>query len=148
MIENLINNLGAFGLFLITFLSGSIIPFPSEAAIILASGFLNSFLVLIVSTLGGILGNITNYYIGKKGIRNWLVGRSPKLEKKSKKWFNKWGQIIILVAPWLPFVGDPAMIVAGALEINVKKFILYVSISRIIKNILLIYFGIAIFSMI
>jgi len=142
MFESLIE-LGIIGLFIATFVSASIVPMPSEPIIIGAVLILGPAITFIVSLIGGILGAITNYYIGLKGIHRF-VARNVKNEKKAQKWFDRWGAPILLIAPWVPFVGDPLMIVAGTLEMPFKKFLVYNSIARAIKNALLVAFGTAI----
>jgi len=44
-----------------------------------------------------------------------------------------------LAVPWIPFVGDTLTIVAGALKMNIKKFILWITIAKAIKISFVIY---------
>jgi membrane protein YqaA with SNARE-associated domain len=142
MFESLIE-LGVLGLFIATFVSASIVPMPSEPFIIGAAVVLGPVITFIVSLIGGVLGAITNYYIGLKGIHKF-VERNVKNEKKAQKWFDRWGAPILLAAPWIPFIGDPLIIVAGTLEMPFKKFLVYNSVARAIKNALLVWLGAAI----
>ena len=61
-------SLGFTGLFLLTFLSATILPILSEAFLLamLAKGF-DPMTCLTISTIGNSLGGITNYGIGKLG---------------------------------------------------------------------------------
>src|SRR5512137_2538572 len=142
MFESLIE-LGILGLFIATFVSASIVPMPSEPIIVGAVAILGPITTFIISLIGGVLGAITNYYIGLKGIHRF-VERNVKNEKKAQKWFDRWGAAILLVAPWVPFIGDPLIIVAGTLEMPFKKFLVYNSVARAIKNALLVALGSAI----
>ncbi|MFH0830012.1 MAG: VTT domain-containing protein [Candidatus Aenigmatarchaeota archaeon] len=142
-----IEELGLLGLFANTFLAASILPLPSEPSIVLAAGFFNPWLVLIVSVIGGVLGAATNYYIGLKGLHNFFAKRSPRSERKARKLLEKYGILVLLVAPWIPFVGDPMMIAVGALKMEKKVFFPVITVARIIKTVALIFLSIGLFSL-
>ncbi len=141
-----VEELGLIGLFLNTILSASIFPLPSEPAILLAAKFFDGFTVFSVAVVGGFLGSLTNYFIGLKGIHGFLVERKPKEEKKAQEVFNKYGSAILLLAPWIPFIGDPLMIVAGALKMDFRKFAVLAFVARVIKTAALVFFSIKLFS--
>lgn len=126
-------------------LSASILPLPSEPSIILAAKFFNSYSVFIVAAIGGFIGAISNYYIGLKGLHNFLVKREPEKEKKAQKLLDKYGSLVLLAAPWIPFIGDPLMIVVGALRMDFKKFALLAIVARAIKTAALIFFSVSLF---
>src|SRR3989338_2220707 len=84
-----IEQLGLLGLFLNTILSASIFPLPSEPSILLAANFFNIYSVFIVAVIGGFIGAVLNYYIGLKGLHNFLANREPKKEKEARKIFQK-----------------------------------------------------------
>jgi len=44
-----------------------------------------------------------------------------------------------LAVPWIPFIGDPLTVVAGALKMDIKKFILWITIGKAIKISVVIY---------
>ena len=138
---SLLLSYGLPGLFTILFLSASITPFPSDPAIIIALNYYDVTTVFVVSLLGSIIGGLTSYYIGLKGIHNFLVKRSPKEEKKAQKFVEKWGAYILIVAPWIPFIGDPMLIVAGSLEMNFRKFIIFSSIGKTVRVLGTIFAG-------
>ncbi len=141
-----IEQLGLLGLFLNTFLSASILPLPSEPGILLAANVFEKNLVFLVAVIGGLLGAITNYYIGLKGLHGFLIKRDPKAEKKAQDILDKYGVPVLVVAPWIPFVGDPLMIIAGALRMDSGKFIVVALVGRAIKTAALIFFSVALFS--
>jgi len=139
--ENIINTLAEYdltGLLIGCFLSSSILPFPSEPLIIISIKFQPPIYVFISGLIGSVLGAMLNYIIGIKGI-NWIVKRKFEDEKKLEVWFNKYGTIVLLAVPWIPFVGDTLTIVAGALKMNIKKFILWITIAKAIKISFVIY---------
>ncbi len=140
-----IEQLGLVGLFLNTVLSASILPLPSEPSILLAAKFFNIYSVFIVTVIGGFIGAVSNYYIGLKGLHNFFVKREPKKEKEAQKLLDRYGSLVLLAAPWIPFVGDPIMIVVGALKMNFKKFALLAIVARAIKTAALIFFSVSLF---
>ncbi|MFH1750522.1 MAG: VTT domain-containing protein [Candidatus Micrarchaeota archaeon] len=132
-------------LFIATLLSASIIPLPSEPAIVLSLKVMGPLEVFFIAVIGSMLGSVSNYYIGFRGVHNWLAKRDPKAEKRAEDLINKYGFSILLVAPWVPFVGDPLLIVAGALEMKFFRFFVWVLVARMIKVGLLLYFGVEFF---
>ena len=140
-LTSLIENYGLLGIFIGTFLSYSILPLPSEPILILGINFFNPYAVLFVSLLGSTLGSISNYFIGLRGIRTFLIKRASKKEKKARKLFKKWGPISIVLFSWLPIIGDPLFIIAGTLKMKFWKFLLYSTLGKLWYFILLIWFG-------
>lgn len=136
--EDILIQYGLIGLLIGCFTSSTILPFPSEALIFLSTKFQPITLVFIFALIGSVCGAILNYIIGIKGI-NWIVKRKFEDEKKLEAWFNKYGAFVLLAVPWIPFIGDLLTIVAGALRMNFKKFIFWITISRAIKTSVVIY---------
>jgi len=145
--EWVVHNYGLFGLFLANVLSASVLPFPSEPVIIAFLNFFSVQEVFVAAFSGSLIGAISNYFIGLKGIHNWFVKRKPAEEAKLKKWFDKYGMLVLIIAPWIPFVGDPFLIVAGASGMELKKFLFWVSAGKIIKISAVIMFGEALYSL-
>jgi membrane protein YqaA with SNARE-associated domain len=140
-------NIWHLNLFVATLLSASIIPLPSEPAILLSLKVLNPLDVFVVAILGSMLGSVSNYYIGQKGMHNWLAKRDPKQEKRAEGLINKYGFSMLLLAPWIPFIGDPLLIVAGALEMNFYRFFVWVLVARMIKVAAFVYLGVEYFGL-
>ncbi|OQX20646.1 MAG: hypothetical protein BWK75_04645 [Candidatus Altiarchaeales archaeon A3] len=126
------------GLLLGCFLSSSILPLPSEPIIIFSVKFQPVIYVFVFALIGSVGGAMLNYVIGIKGIK-WLVKREGEKEKKLEMWFSKYGIFVLLAVPWIPFVGDPLTIVAGALKMDLKKFIFWITVGKVIKISVVIY---------
>jgi membrane protein YqaA with SNARE-associated domain len=140
MVFTYLMQLGEVGLFLICVLSASIFPLPSEPAVVAALTVLSMPLVAAITFAGWMTGAMINWFIGIKGIHRF-VARDRKLEKKAEKWFNRWGPAVLVVAPWIPFIGDPLTVVAGALDMPLKRFLLWAGLARIIKVTVLVLLG-------
>jgi membrane protein YqaA with SNARE-associated domain len=134
-------SIGFTGLFLITFLSATILPFSSELFLLLmlSKGF-DPTTCLVVATIGNSLGGITNYGIGRLGKLKWLnkTGVSEeKLETYSIS-IQKYGSWLAFLS-WIPIIGDPLVIALGYFRVPfirvlilliAGKFLRYLTITQ------------------
>ncbi|MBX3060284.1 MAG: DedA family protein [Anaerolineae bacterium] len=135
--------LGYAGLFFITFLSSTIFPFPSELVVTAMPplGY-NLWLVIIVAMTGSFLGNLVNYYVGKKGtdfVFARYVSIKPERWAQAESYFQRWG-VYSLFFSWLPVVGDPLTVVAGALHCDLRIFTFWVLTGKLVRY--LVFFGV------
>ncbi|MBU5558015.1 MAG: VTT domain-containing protein, partial [Candidatus Aenigmarchaeota archaeon] len=82
--------------------------------------------------------------------RRWIFKRNTELEKKAEIWFKRWGAITLLTLTWIPFIGDPITIVAGALKMPFKKFFTFILIAKmwtIAAIIAIAWFGLSAFGL-
>jgi membrane protein YqaA with SNARE-associated domain len=131
-------------LFIISFLAATILPFSSEltlAGLIATSNYDNIFL-LIVASLGNILGSVVNWILGfysrNLSKKKWFPFKDEQIEKSSK-WFNKFGRWSLLFA-WVPIIGDPLTLAAGLLGVKFIEFLILVSIGKVGRYLLIYYF--------
>ena len=71
---------GYWGLFLSAFIAGSVLPFSSEAVMVVLVGMgLDSAGCIAAAALGNTLGGMTCYWIGTLGRTEWItrLGISP-----------------------------------------------------------------------
>ncbi|MTI17715.1 DedA family protein [Rhodobacteraceae bacterium RKSG542] len=122
------------GLTLTAFLSATLLPGSSEAALValLALEKGSVILLLCAVTLGNVLGSLFNWYCGAflshfKG-RRWFPV-SEKHYDKAIGWFGQYGKYSLLFA-WLPIVGDPLTVVAGALRVRLPIFLVLVTVGK------------------
>ncbi len=126
-------------MFFVAFISGSLFPMGSEALFAYYIKNENSiYLLLIIATIGNVLGSFLNYYLGLKG-EKFLEDKNI-LNKKSlneaKDKFNKFGGYSLLLSS-LPIIGDPLTFIAGVLEYNIKKFFIFVTISKFFRYLII-----------
>ena len=129
-------------LFMTALISATLFPLGSEALLIydIKEGY-NIYLLLLFATLGNSLGSVINYYMALKG-EEYLLEKKVLNEKhiiKGKFYFDKYGAWIILLS-WLPIVGDTITFVAGLLKYDFKKFLILVTISKLSRYLVLVYF--------
>ena len=135
-------SLGFTGLFLLTFLSATILPILSEAFLLamLAKGF-DPMTCLTISTIGNSLGGITNYGIGKLGNLKWLqkLGINElKLQKYNTK-IAKYGSWLALLS-WIPLIGDPLVIGLGFFRVSFTKVLILLVLGKFLRYLLIVGF--------
>lgn len=126
---------GLAGLFVFSLISSSLVPFglPEVAAFgFWLLGF-DPWAVIIVASLGTILGATINYYLGYIG-NLYLLNRFIKKDKlaKTERIFEKYGPLILIFS-WIPFVGDPLTAVAGLLKYPFKYFLILVGLGKFLR---------------
>ena len=130
-------------LFIISFLAATILPFSSEltlAGLIATSNYDNIFL-LIVASLGNILGSVVNWILGfysrQLSKKKWFPFKDEQIERSSK-WFNKFGRWSLLFA-WVPIIGDPLTLAAGLLRVKFIEFLILVTIGKVSRYLAIFY---------
>jgi membrane protein YqaA with SNARE-associated domain len=123
------------GLFFSAFLSATILPGQSEAALValLLAGHQSAVLLLVVASAGNILGSVVNWMLGRgierfKGERWFPV--SDEALKRAETHYARWGHWSLLLS-FAPVIGDPLTVIAGVLREPFWRFLLLVSISKI-----------------
>jgi membrane protein YqaA with SNARE-associated domain len=121
-------------LFVTSFLAATILPLWSEALLgtLTAVGRGDLLTLFLVATAGNTLGSVANWGIGR-GIahyrdRPWFPVSRKRYEAASRN-FARYGLWSLLFA-WLPLVGDPLTVVAGALRVPFGRFLLLVAIGK------------------
>ena len=133
--------LGYIGLFLICFLSATILPFASEGVLILflATGF-DPLICLVIASLGNIIGGLTNYWLGLLGNPESLKKRFKKPEsfERLKSAINKYGYWLGLLS-WTPILGDPLTIALGFFRVRFWPFFILMSLGKIARYAVIIF---------
>lgn len=112
---------GLGGLFIAGFLSGSILPFNSEAVltVLILAGF-NAVSCLIAATLGNMLGGISIYYLGYLGNMQWIEKYCKVKEAKIQAILprlNKYGPLMAALS-FVPVLGDIVVLGLGFFRIS------------------------------
>ena len=130
-------------LFIISFLAATILPFSSELTLagLVATSNYDNLLLLIVASLGNVLGSVVNWILGfysrKLSKKKWFPLKDEQIEKSSK-WFDKFGRWSLLFA-WVPIIGDPLTLVAGLLRIKFIEFLILVTIGKVSRYVVIFY---------
>lgn len=130
--DQLILQFGYVGLFIISAVAASIVPLSNEILVIAMPplGF-NPWIVGSVATVGNVVGALTMYWLGVKGV-DFVTDRykvNPERLDQAIDWFNRWGAPSLLLAG-LPIIGDPLCLAAGAVRMHMLKFLAWTVVGK------------------
>jgi membrane protein YqaA with SNARE-associated domain len=118
-------------LFLTGFLSATLLPGGSEAALLVALSQQSEplSLILITATVGNTLGGLTNYWIGL-----WLPNRTSdkKNSQKAIHYIERYG-VFALLFSWLPVIGDPLCLAAGWLRLKFIPCVIAIAVGKALR---------------
>ena len=121
-------------LFVTAFAAATILPFSSEAALLLAlSNDMPMANAMLAASSGNILAIFVNYYLVYffyEKTKTKLL--SSKIGNKSYNLGHKYG-LYALALSWLPIIGDPLTLVAGLVRIRFVWFVLIAGAMRIAR---------------
>lgn len=111
-------------LFVVGVLSDKIV---AGALFVTNSSFLDLFILWVLISIAGILGNFVGYWFGKRSgpflyHRKDTLFFKKKYLKQAHDFYEKNGGGAIIIARFVPFVRTFAPIVAGIVEMDKKKF--------------------------
>jgi membrane protein YqaA with SNARE-associated domain len=90
------------------------------------------WLLVVVASLGNILGAVLNWWLGMElerfSSRRWFPVPPEALER-AKRWYHVWGRWTLLLS-WMPIIGDPLTIMAGVMRERLWIFLLLVSVAK------------------
>jgi membrane protein DedA with SNARE-associated domain len=141
-VEEFLKSAGYGAIFALSFISAMGLPVGAELALIyggvLASGQvpgegkpLDLAVVIIVASLGEILGSMAGYSIGRFGGRTLVdkVGKYVLLTHKdldrAEAWFARRGEPVVLVGRFIPLLRSFVSFAAGLGEMALAKFTIF-----------------------
>lgn len=144
--------------FLLMVVESSFIPFPSEiivppaAYLACTSHEVNIWLVLVLATLGALIGALVNYFlsvwIGRPIVykfANSRIGHACLITEekvvRAETYFDNHGAISTFIGRLIPAVRQLISIPAGLARMNIWKFMLYTSLGALTWNSVLAALG-------
>ena len=126
--------LSEWALFFSAFGAATLLPLQSEAVLVglLLRDPQAVFTLLLIATLGNVLGSIVNWLLGR-GIehlrdRRWFPFSAAQLEKAQHR-YQRYGQWSLLLS-WMPVIGDPLTLIAGIMREPFWRFMLLVTVAK------------------
>ena len=122
-------------LFLSAFGAATLLPLQSEAVLLglLSQTDYAAALLIVVASVGNILGSCVNWYLGIKAQhfkdKKWFPVSEQKLNR-AQKLYHRYGFWSLLLS-WTPIIGDPITLIAGLMRENFIRFLLMVSVAKI-----------------
>jgi membrane protein YqaA with SNARE-associated domain len=133
-------HVGGIGLIPLGLLDASVIPLPGSmdllTAILAAKDAHIWPYYAAMATIGAVAGGYVTYRLARKGGKEMLSRRlRPKMEKRVYHLFERHGFLSIMIPAMLPppMPMVPFVLVAGALQYPLKKFLIAMSIGRAVR---------------
>ncbi|ANC92784.1 DedA family protein [Azospirillum humicireducens] len=137
------SDFAAYGsLFLVALAAATI--FPAQSELLLAglhsSGNYHDGLLILAATTGNVAGSTVNWALGRYLMhfqdRRWFPV-SRRLVGRATGWYQRFGVWSLLLA-WVPVIGDPLTLVAGILRVDMRLFLLLVTLGKLGRYVVLI----------
>jgi membrane protein DedA with SNARE-associated domain len=140
-----IDKIGYAGVFALMTMESMVFPVPSEAVMpfagfLIAEGKLTFAWVILVSTIGSIVGSLVSYFMGAWGGRPFIdkFGRYLLLDRRdlefTERFFKKHGTVTIFVSRFIPVVRHLISIPAGTGRMPLLPFAIYTVIGAALWN--------------
>lgn len=129
--------------FLISFLSATILPLGSEGALLYYANdeFVSLFGLWFVASVGNTLGGVTNWLLGSYLLRyedeKWFPVNKASREK-AELIFKRYG-LWSLLFTWLPVFGDGIALISGVLRTSIWYFLPLVFIGKAARYALILW---------
>jgi membrane protein DedA with SNARE-associated domain len=141
-VEHLISSVGYAAVFLLMVAGSACIPIPSEltmlfAGALAASGRLNLVGVILIGLLGNMVGSYIAWAVGRAGGRALVLrfGRVVRLSEhdldRAERWFERRGEITVLVSRMVPVVRTFISLPAGIADMAPVRFGIYTLVGSI-----------------
>jgi membrane protein YqaA with SNARE-associated domain len=121
-------------LFASAFGAASLLPLQSEAVFVAAllSGIQPAWVLLLVASVGNVLGSVVNWAIGRAleryHDRGWFP-LDPARLARAHQIYARVGYWSLLLS-WVPLLGDPLTLLAGVLREPLWRFVLLVAVAK------------------
>ncbi|REK74652.1 DedA family protein [Paenibacillus paeoniae] len=158
-ITDFMEQFGYLGILLMIALENLFPPIPSEV-ILTFGGFMTTYTsltalgVIVVATLGSLIGAIILFYIGRllgverleKIVDRW--GRFLRVKKedirKADAWFDKYGYWAVFLCRMVPLIRSLISLPAGMSGMKLVPFLFFTTIGTLIWNTILVTVGAAV----
>lgn len=143
-----LSSYGYWGMGIMAFLSGSILPLTSEVLLVILMGMgLNTFGLVIVSTIGNTIGGISCYYTGRLVTKEKVA----RIFKVSDRRMHQADRIIQRYGFWasflsfVPLIGTAILLTLGVMRADAVKVTLVMMAGKFLRYLLvaLSYVGFA-----
>jgi len=144
---------GYASIFALMALESASTPVPSEVVLPLAGyfvslGSLNFWVVVVVSTVGSLVGALVDYFLAKWLGRPFVVGLLGlfRLHKnaldRAEAWFDRSAQWTVFAARFVPGLRTVISLPAGLFEMNFGRFVLMTVSGCFAWSVILVYAGV------
>jgi membrane protein YqaA with SNARE-associated domain len=138
---------GYWGMGILSFLSGSIVPIASEVLLVFFLNLgLNAVSLTLVATLGNTLGGITCFMIGyltNKATVQKLFRISDKRMKRADLMIQKYGFWTAALS-FVPVIGEALLVALGIMRVDKYKVMSVMAFGKFVRYVLIVasYYGV------
>lgn len=138
---------GYWGMGILSFLSGSIVPIASEVLLVFFLNLgLNAVSLTLVATLGNTLGGITCFMIGyltNKATVQKLFRISDRRMKRADLMIQKYGFWTAALS-FVPVIGEALLVALGIMRVDKYKVMSVMAIGKFVRYVLIVasYYGV------
>lgn len=153
-ITRFMESTGYLTVFIAMVMESMVFPVPSEAVMpfagfLIAEGKFSFLLVILISTIGSIIGSLISYAIGYYGEvaflhkhGKWLLLDMDDL-RVTERFFKKYGEVTIFISRFIPVIRHLISIPAGFARMDIAKFTLFTILGAGLWNAFLAYVGLS-----
>ena len=151
-VEAAFHHIGYAGVVFFMALESMIAPVPSEvvmpcAGFLVTTGHFTFLGAVLASSTGTIIGSLVGYYMGKWGgypvvehFGKYLLLDKEHLEY-THRWFEKRGELTVLITRFVPVVRHLISIPAGVAEMDLARFCAFTLLGGTVWNTILLAAG-------
>lgn len=151
-IVEIVSQLGYTGIVIMMFLESTFFPFPSEVVMVPAgylasTGEMNIFVVIVLGTLGSVLGALFNFYLAMKFGRAMVLrfGKyfffTEKELQRMELFFKAHGAVSTFTGRLIPGIRQYISLPAGLAGMRMQTFVLFTALGAGIWSAVLALLG-------
>ena len=127
---------GFWGMGVLAFLSGSIVPITSEVLLVffLSMG-LNAVWLTLVATLGNTLGGVTCFFVGWLADKNRVIKMfkmTPRRMQRADRIIQRYGYWAAAIS-FVPVLGETLLVMLGIMRVSWWKVALVMAAGKLVR---------------
>ena len=138
----LLESWGYWGMFVASFIAGSVFPFSSEAVLTaLQLSGLDPLRLFLAATVGNVGGSMFNYGVGTLGKMEWIekyLHVKPEKIQRTSRWMERYGAWIGILC-FLPILGSVIAVTLGFTRANPWLSLLTITLGKAARYALLVF---------
>ncbi len=133
---NLMSEYGYWGMGVLAFLSGSIVPITSEVLLVFfLSVGLNAVALTLVASFGNTLGGITCFFMGRIVSKERAVAFfkiTPRRMQRADRIIQRYGYWAAAIS-FVPVIGETLLVMLGVMRVNKYKVVAVMAAGKFVR---------------